>query len=283
MTEEEIKLVLAGYRPEIYADEDPQIAVALAAAKADPKLTAWLEEQVAFDTAFTKSLQTVQPPAGAMDALLAEMTPVELAPEKSSEGSLASNAPIVDGETRENVVVKGRFGMNRRNLLMAAAAVLVLGAATVKYFVFPPPVEYPEGNLTSVDTYREHMAHFANSRFMLDKFFKDIEESRAWLAEQGYPHPEAIPGKIAHFKGMGCKAIDWSGGKVGLICFKDGEGEIVHLFVVEEEAFDNLAQPASPLEELLVAKRLETSGWRQNGKVLLFVGSEPDVSIADLL
>ena len=49
MTTDEAKLHLAGYRPELYADNDEQIAEALEMAKADPELGAWLEAEIEFD------------------------------------------------------------------------------------------------------------------------------------------------------------------------------------------------------------------------------------------
>ena len=70
MDKEDIKLHLAGYRPELYDDDDPQIAAALAAAKADPELSQWLDEQIAFDREFAASLTGLAPRDEARDSLL---------------------------------------------------------------------------------------------------------------------------------------------------------------------------------------------------------------------
>ena len=56
MTKEEIMTRLAGYRPELYEDDDPDIAEALRLARQDPELSEWLDNEIAFDRAFAGML-----------------------------------------------------------------------------------------------------------------------------------------------------------------------------------------------------------------------------------
>jgi len=71
MNHREAKFVLGAYRPDGSDAGDPAFAEVLAAAGRDPELQAWLESQRRFDQAVAAKLQTVMPPAGLRDAILA--------------------------------------------------------------------------------------------------------------------------------------------------------------------------------------------------------------------
>ena len=120
---------------------------------------------------------------------------------------------------------------------------------------------------------------FATKRFILDETFEDLEDSQHWLESKGHPTFEKVPGQLVQFRGLGCKTINWSGSKVGLICFENSKEETVHLFVVDASTFAEL----SPIDHVAVHRGLETGGWRDQDKVFLLVGSAPDVSVAELL
>ena len=159
----------------------------------------------------------------------------------------------------------------------------MLGAGAVKYFVFPPPVQFAEAGEKTPDTFRDQMAFFANERFALDKFYKELGDSQQWLEAKDFPVFDAVPSKIVGFRGMGCKKIDWDGTKVGLVCFKNGAGQVVHLFVMDAEDLVGVESPATPLQEMAVMRGLETGGWIEGDKVMLLVGSDPDVPIGEFL
>ena len=124
------------------------------------------------------------------------------------------------------------------------------------------------------------MSFFANQRFVLDESTSDLEKARTWLKEREFPVYSKTPDLIAKFKGMGCKAIDWNGRKVGLVCFLNGDRDIVHLFIVRTE--DLADGDALELATLKTIRDLQTQGWRDKDFVYLFVGSEPEVSLAGL-
>lgn len=254
MDKEEIQLRLAGYRPELYADDDPLIAEALAAAKADPQLSAWLEEQIAFDRDLSASLCELEPLSNSRDQLLAE----------------ASATPAS----------KPRFALWQ---FAAAALFLICSFASVKYFLFPAPIEFARTETKTISQLREDMAMFASKRFILDETFTKLEDSQRWLEEQEHPTFDEVPGQLVQYRGLGCKTIDWSGTKVGLICFENSKEQTVHLFVIDAADFANLSPADSPLHQVVNHHQLETAGWIADGKVLLLVGSGPKVHIGELL
>lgn len=251
MDKEEIMTRLAGYRPEIYRDDDPQIAKALLLARADPELSAWLDEQIDFDRSFAQALGSSPSNHEELEKLLADAPPS-----------------------------RHRFRAPR-GVLLAAAALLLFGGFAVKFFLFPAPVEFPAAPASSVASFRDHMAYFANKRFVLDETISDLEEARRWLAGQSLPIYDRTPDSLAGHEAMGCKAIDWRGTKVALLCFLNDQQEIVHLFIVDESQLS--AEGAAELAQLRRDRNLETRGWQEGGRVHLLVGSEPHVSLAGLL
>ena len=254
MNQEEVNIHLAGYRPEIYRDDDPRIAEALRVARADPELSAWLEQEIAFDHRLAATLRNVPSDSGAIEAII--------------------RTARADSRPRFR-----RFP--GRGLLLAAAAVLALGGFLVKFFLFPPPVQFAGSAADPVPGFRDAMAYVANQRFVLNKTSPDLEVARRWLVENECPVYPNTPENIVRYKGMGCKAIDWHGTKVSLVCFLNERDDIVHLFVVEVADLADASE--ANLAKLQRLRGLETQGWRDERLVYLFVGSDPDVSLAGLL
>lgn len=261
MDKKEIQQNLAGYLPELYQDEDPLIAESLRAAKADPELSQWLEEQIAFDREISEKAQSVAPPEGSREDLL------------KAYRSQADDLTHAQTSFFAKVPPKA----------WAIAALLFLSTAgLIKYFAFPPPVEFAQTANPTVETLRDQMAYFASQRFVLDKGFKTNVESAAWLEQESFPTLDQIPGSLVAYRGMGCKKITWQNTKVGLICFKNEANEIVHLFVVDQKDLDPSSHDLN-LENVLVHHERETKGWRDQEQVYLLVGSEPGVKIGNLL
>jgi hypothetical protein len=71
MTHEEAQFILRASRPDGSDLDDPIFAEALARARRDPELAAWLERERALDTAIADRLASVAPPAELRAALLA--------------------------------------------------------------------------------------------------------------------------------------------------------------------------------------------------------------------
>ena len=158
-------------------------------------------------------------------------------------------AQIVSAQAEEDVTPKEEpsnivFFTRSRITWLAAAAL-------VKFFLIPSPVQFPSNSFAPVDTFRDHMAYFANKHFVIDQTTKDLDEAKTWLAEHQSPTYAQTPGPIIDYEGMGCKSFDWGGHTVSLVSFKNSEKAIVHLFVMDKAGLATL-QFASPLQEVLV-------------------------------
>ena len=81
---------------------------------------------------------------------------------------------------------------------------------------------------------------------------------------------------------MGCQTFEWGEHQVSLVCFRNDDDDIVHLFVADKDAFKEL-MPADELQTMQVRQRLATGGWMKEDKLYLLVGSEPDVKIDSIL
>ena len=116
MTKEEIMTHLSGYRPEIYDDDDPLVAEALKLAGQDPELSEWLDNEIAFDRQFASALGNAPSDQSELESLLS-----------TAEAERSSRS-----RKRPKVAI-----------LLAAAAVILIGAMSVKFFLFPPRFSSP--------------------------------------------------------------------------------------------------------------------------------------------
>jgi len=258
MDKDEIKQRLSGYLPEIYAEDDPEISEALRLAKEDVELSAWLDEEVSFNQAFGAALGQLPIDDTGLAAGMEEF--------------------LSSAETKISDVPAKR---SMRRLTWAIAAILLLAGVLTKYFVYPPAVQFPEVQTLSAASFRDQMAFFATERFVLDKSTTDLAKAQAWLETKDYPVFDQIPGTIVSFKGMGCKAINWHGSKVGLVCFLNDRKELVHLFIWDADDVDAIDD--HDLRKLARAHGLETQGWRDQERHYVYVGADPEVSLAGLL
>lgn len=262
MTSEEAKEILSAYREDLPLDEAPEVSKALALLDSDDELRRWFKDEQQFDHDLSAALGGIEVPEDLVGTILA--------------GAPSAGVPSTEDESSKIVAFP-----TRRLWMAAAAAVVLTAAGLVKYFVFPPPVEFPGSQFTSVEEFREDMARYANSRFVLGHMTKDFAEARDWLKGKESPSFDETPQAIVSYEGMGCQSFSWGKNKVSLVCFKNGE-DIVHLFVANKEAFEDLL-PADELQSMQVRKKLQTGGWMTEDKVFLLVGSEPDVEIGAVL
>ena len=137
------------------------------------------------------------------------------------------------------------------------------------------------GGDQSIDDFRNEMtARVLNKKISLEYPTQDVAEARRWLVSHQAPVYKECPQKIIDKKGMGCATIKWRNHTVSLICFERSTGKVVHLFIVDREAFGDIA------DGLLDAKQLDglaTAGWCRGKCVCLLVGSEADIEVVDLI
>ena len=262
MTLEEAKEILSVYRDDLPLDELPEVSEALTMLETNDALQEWFKEEQKFDQEISAAFSEIEAPEDLAAKILAE-APTDTEDQKPTDSKIVS--------------------FPTRRLWMAAAAAVVLTATgLVNYFAFPPPIQFPGTEFSSVSKFRNDMAFYANSRFVLAHMTEDFVEARDWLREHQAPSYEETPGAIVSYEGMGCQTFPWGEHQVSLICFKNGNDDIVHLFVANKDAFKEL-MPASELQALQVERKLETGGWITEDKVYLFVGSDSDVKIGSLL
>ena len=252
MSDEEAKDILAAYRSD--CPEDATMKQALKLAEDSAELAEWFDAEQAFDQQMREALKAIA------------------IPEKLRE-------TLLDTE----VATKVTPFIQRRPVWLSAAAVFLIAGMLVKYFVFPPAVQFTGEQFSSVDKFRSDMAFYANSRFVLGELTKDLNKAADWLEERDSPVYDQVPEAIVNYEGMGCQTFAWGPQQVSLVCFKNEHEELVHLFVIERADLEDVATPASPLEELLVEQRLETAGWSDDQHVYMIVGSEPDVKIGEIV
>ena len=262
MDNKDIKEILSAYRDDLPMEESPEAVEALAALDQDAELRAWFEEEQRFDKEFAAALNAIPVPADLAQRILEE------AP--------SGDDPVEDSESKI-------VAFPRRRLWWAAAAAVVLTAASlIKYFAYPPAVVFPGSTFSTVDEFREDMATYANSRFVLEHMTKDLTDARDWLKKHQSPTYEKTPDAIVGFEGMGCKTFNWGPHQASLVCFENGDSDIVHLFVVNKDVFSEL-MPVDELKANEIRQKLQTGGWMTEDKVYLFVGSEPEVEIGEIL
>jgi hypothetical protein len=86
------------------------------------------------------------------------------------------------------------------------------------------------------------------------------------------PH---LPGALLGLPTAGCKAFYWNNQELSLTCFRLPSGELLHVFVIDENAFHSMK-----IEDSF----REMDGWhvkfeRHGGMLLMFVSHAPMAEI----
>lgn len=260
MTYEEAKTILSVYRSDLPRDEVPALDEALALSEQDPALRAWFESEQRFDEEFAAALQHIPVPGNLAEDII----------EKAASETAGQEDKVVT------------FPRRRLCLIAVAAAVLLVTGGLVKHLMFPSAITFPAGDFASVTKFRDDMALYAQGPFVLAKKTQDYAEVRAWLDDQGSPTFTSVPGVMAKNESVGCQSFLWGANKVSLICFKTSGDQVMHLFVINLDAFDEPIA-AGQLRTVQVRHALETGGWVADEKLYLLVGSKSGVKVGDLL
>lgn len=231
MNLQEAKFLLAAYRPNGADAGDPQMAAALALARADPELAAWFTRQRGFDAPVGAKLNSLLPPAELRDAISAGM----------------------------------RFHRPRRKwsrVLLMAAAILVLGAvAMLGRWRFSTESRNDVGLVMFATNY-------AANGIALKTKSGDTNKLKNWLVSQHAPMPERLPLDLATLRSLGCRTLNFQGHTITLICFEDGRE--FHLFVVRRRDFPAITLGGKPLLRPAVAGWCAAS-WMDADHVFVLV------------
>ena len=208
MNPEEAKEILSAYRHGTDDEKDPLFAEALALARRDPALSAWLAASLAFDQSVRVELARVPAPVDLRDLILAQRKIIRPAPWWNPHFSA-------------------------RQLAAAAAVVLALGVAALWANQRPP----------SFAEFRDDFASLSwSSEPHVQAPAADMNDVREFLATQGVATNFAVPLVLAHSKVRGCTLLAWHGQKVPVICFHP-EGKHLHLVIADRALF-----PDAPTE-----------------------------------
>lgn len=234
MNSEEAKFILQAYRHNERDAEDPQIARALAQARRDPELEAWLVEDARLHRLVSDRLKSISVPAQLKAQILA--------------GGKIARAP--------------RWWQRPIGLAAAAALVIFCSLAAV-VLVDRQPRDFA--------AFRSEMSQFLTTELTyLDSESRDVNALQAYLSRHDSPADFQLPAKMRELASIGCRVLNWHGRKVSLICFHFGQGREVHLFIMDQTDWNHLPPEQSPA--LVSSGFWMTAAWQREGKAFLLAG-----------
>src|SRR5208282_377944 len=242
MTNEAAKFVLNTYRPNGADAQDPTFRAALDQAARDPDLAAWFKEQRSFDSLLAAKLTEIQPPPNLYSAIVAGMDP---------------RSPI------------RRFAMGP---ILALAAVIVLSGI----ILLPMYMEHQTKRALIWQYQKANLTMLSSPGFpQLDLVTNDFSRTQEYLAHMKAPIIPHLPGALLGLPTAGCKAFYWNNQELSLTCFRLPSGELLHVFVIDENAFHS-----TKIEDSF----RDMDGWhvkfeRRGGMLLMFVSQAPMAEI----
>lgn len=217
------------------------MAEALAQAKVQPELAAWLKAQQARHEILSAKFRQITPPAALKEQIVSEFA----------------------ASRRARAVAR---------LLWVSVAAVVIWLGTLIVLWHPSPVaENPLAN------YQSRMVRMALGGYSMDLLTNNLVAVRDYLAGHQAPADYHLPAPLQHAALVGCAVRDWQGGAVSLICFRTGKplprgaAADLWLFVVDRGSVPNA--PGSGDPRIARVNRLDTATWTEGGK-LYFLGVE---------
>jgi len=253
MTIEEAKTILAATHPDGAQPRDAEVEQALKLAETEPELAAWLAEQAAFDAAFSKALDDIEPPAGLKEKLLAL-------------------EPVSPGLAQDDKVISlPAPWWKSKGLLSAAATVAILfGFAAI--LLKPTDVQADQ----SLESFQDIMADHFRGDPKLFVTSDDLDEIRADLAKNDRPVPGDLPDKVDALLELGYGSLEYQGYPVVYISMHNGD--IYRLYLVEEACFEHAPEMDKP--QIVADEELALMTWTDDGNVYVLIlrGSVEELS-----
>ena len=237
MTPDDIRFVLAAYRPGTDDENDPQFRDALARMKSDSELKVWFDEQMALSRSLSEKLRDIPVPPQLRADILA--------------GAKVSAPPASKRRRRWPQV------------LAVAACILLTGASVFLWlnrFV-------PSGPETWA-AYQNDMGSYLSGFFLLDYESEDLEDVKQWLSKNHGVTNYTVPASLKQYPSLGCEVIEWHDREAYLICF-NVDGELVHLFALPND--EGLPGAPTITAPGFIAQSGEwtMTGWREDGQLYL--------------
>jgi hypothetical protein len=208
MTREEVKRILAAYRPCDRESLGSYFAEALQETEKNAELARWFAEELEFDGAVAAHLKSVPVPFGLKTRILANMS--------------------------------ARSGTKSRWVIALAAAAAALLLLALVIGVSHNSAQH-SGSLTD---YQQEMMSFVKLPPPLEMESPKIGPIEQWIAEHKAPLTDIPPG-IAAVETMGCRILSFRGNPVTLICFCHGQ-TVAHLLMVDRAALPELKSLKAP-------------------------------------
>jgi len=243
---EQAQQILQNYRPRV-DDGDPQFTAALALAKSDPELAAWLDAHCTSYEALRRKLRQTPIPEDLRDRILARQP------------------------------VRARASWWARPAFVAAVVVAALGVNLAGYFVFwrETPV-IAENNFAG---YLQMTTVWASGGYSMDIKTEDAEALRRLFAERGSPTDYVLVPGLAALSLEGGNVLGWEGRKVSVLCYqKTGPAEAdVWFFVAERTTVPDA--PATEAPRFATANGLATATWTRGDRLYILAarGSRADL------
>lgn len=225
MDNKQARFILLSHQTGGDASPDPQMADALQEAARDPELASWLEKESAFDAALRVRLREVKPPQGLKEAVLA---------------STPETVPAPSGS---------------RWMPLACAAALALLATVAAVWL------WPQGPESTFAAFRSEMVEVAASPIRFDYASTDPRALQRWLNTRTGTGSLTLPEAMKSLSGLGCREFKWRGHSVALLCFRVGEGQALHVFVLPRGALADA--PEEGPARFTASGGRHTATWRQ--------------------
>lgn len=227
MTPEAITTQLAATRPDGSDDDLPEVVEACQKAAADAELSAWLEQERAFDTAMQQALVHAVPlPLGLRESL-------QSIPSTLAAGTTTGTAipfPIEEPRSR------GWQPM----AWMPLAACLVLLLSLSALFFNRPASTVIDSQLDVVAAVEAHFQHDVR----LGVRSPDLGTIRNYLVQNGGAFPADTPQPLLDNTARGCVVLDWRDAKISMICWTNDVRR--HLYLIPKSACKHVNVPTQP-------------------------------------
>ena len=235
MNREQAKDILMLYRPGTGDDQDPEIAQALEVAHRDPELGRWFKNHCQFQQAMRAKFRQIGVPEHLKAALLVE-----------------------------HQIIRPQAWWRQPAWIAAAAAIVLLAVL----FPLRPRLAAPD----RFANFRDMMVSIALKDYRMDWETNDQARLRQLLAARGAPADYQVPPRLAQLKLTGGAALTWRSNPVSMVCFDQGNNQMLFLFVLDNAGVKDPPPITTP--ELAKVSSYQTASWRSGDKTYVLVGPD---------
>jgi len=309
MDKEQARFILRSFRPDGADANDADFAAALQLATQDRELGQWFAEERASDADFSRALHAIELPDNLRNEILdslawqrGDMPHAESPDDEAWASALSAITPppglrdtIVAAmhacavSQRAPVPAWKKFGIP---LAAAAAVALALTLPSTVWKSDPAPeTAFIETvaieNADPLSPIRMELIRagfistYESPGFTLDTGRASHREIMRQLEERGLPCPTCLPPSLRNIEGLGCREIIIDGHRGAVICYEQGEGNLVHLIIFRAE---DIEDPLPYRHDAVFAQHGDwaAAAWRNNENAFVLLGNTDVSHIASL-